>query len=233
MKHLNDGDSAGFDAEVQLGHLSTYDSAQTDAAGHSSMEEPLGSMTPAPQAAAAAAAGPIPTVLPGQETTLFITGIPARYTSDHLRQRWHNESIDFLHLPWNQKQGRTVAYAFVNFTSAGAAIDFCRRWEGEVLPSNGRPRPLRIQNAVIQGLEANLRNLQLREGASNQWIVHNHAQDDTVPLAFATEPALASAVAAPLPFQAAVADSSHNGSRGSGKGRGSRHSSCHAGRSWS
>jgi len=75
-------------------------------------------------------------------------------------QEWPVDgTYDLLYLPFSFKQKRTAGYAFVNFTTHEAAVDFYSRWHGKSLRDQGTAKRLSIGTAETQGLEGNLRLL--------------------------------------------------------------------------
>lgn len=122
-----------------------------------------------PSRAAGARQRPMPTQLgdssptiqetSGDGVTLVARNIPARYTQDRLLQEWTPDgSFNFLSLPRNRETGRTVGYAFINFSSGHTAISFRDRWQHRYLSDPGRSRRLDVRLARIQGLQANIRH---------------------------------------------------------------------------
>jgi len=93
-------------------------------------------------------------------TTLVVRNVPSRYTKETLMKEWPADgTYDFLYLPFSFKQKRTAGYAFVNFTTHEAAVNFHTRWHRKSLHEQGAARKLSISVADIQGVEGNLRHL--------------------------------------------------------------------------
>jgi len=75
-------------------------------------------------------------------------------------QEWPLDgTYDFLFLPFNFKQKRTAGFAFVNFTSHKAAVDFYSQWHGGSLRNQGTARRLSFSASEIQGLKENLQHV--------------------------------------------------------------------------
>jgi len=75
-------------------------------------------------------------------------------------QEWPVDgTYDFLYLPFSLKQKRAAGFAFVNFITHEAAVDFYSRWHGKSLRDQGTAKRLSIGTAETQGLEGNLRLL--------------------------------------------------------------------------
>jgi hypothetical protein len=85
-------------------------------------------------------------------TTLMIRKISAAYTQEMLAAEWaNNGTYDFLFVP-------TKSYAFVNFTSEGAALQFMQTWQNTRLSQDDTSKKsLHIRFSFDQGLENNLR----------------------------------------------------------------------------
>jgi len=93
-------------------------------------------------------------------TTLVVRNVPARYTKEKLMQEWPADgTYDFLYLPFSLKQKRTAGFAFVNFTTHEAAVDFYSVWHGKSLRDQGTAKRLSISVAEVQGLDENLRHV--------------------------------------------------------------------------
>lgn len=93
-------------------------------------------------------------------TTLIIRNIPARCSQDQLLELWPQEgSYNFLHCPYNRKHGRLAGYAFVNFITHEALLEFYERWQGMHLIKEANAKRLNIAVALVQGMEANLMHL--------------------------------------------------------------------------
>jgi len=104
--------------------------------------------------------GVVSRLIPLGVTTLVIRNVPARYTKELLMQEWPVDgTYDLLYLPFSFKQKRTAGYAFVNFTTHEAAVDFHSRWHGKALRDQGTAKRLSISTAETQGLEENLRHM--------------------------------------------------------------------------
>jgi len=98
--------------------------------------------------------------IPDGATTLVIRNVPARYTKELLMQEWPVDgTYDFLFLPFSLKCKRTAGFAFVNFTSHEAAVDFYGRWHGKSLRDQGTAKRLNVGISEVQGLEENLQHV--------------------------------------------------------------------------
>jgi len=104
---------------------------------------------------------PLRALSPGV-TTLTIRNVPARYTQDELMKEWGPKySYNFFHLPYNTKEKKTLGFAFVNFTTHGAALFFQNRWHGKFLPLHAKGRALDIVASPAQGYLANLQRVRI------------------------------------------------------------------------
>lgn len=101
--------------------------------------------------------------LPPGVTTLMVRNIPSRFNVVTLLHEWHDEeSFDFLLLPYSIQKQRCCGFAFINFVSPGAALDFQARRHGTYLrPRQGKH--LDVASAVVQGYDMN--TLQLRRSS--------------------------------------------------------------------
>lgn len=96
-------------------------------------------------------------------TTLMVRNVPALYTQELLIQEWPQDgSWDFLYLPRsNSGAGRfNLTYAFINFVSEAYAVEFKARWHKKRLACFSSKKALNMSFAEVQGLEANLDQLQ-------------------------------------------------------------------------
>lgn len=90
-------------------------------------------------------------------TTLMIRNIPVMYTQDALVLEWpNNGSYDFFYMPYSCSLQRNLTYAFINFTSHEAAMEFKDKWEKNRLPHFTSRKPLNISCADVQGRDENL-----------------------------------------------------------------------------
>jgi hypothetical protein len=98
--------------------------------------------------------------LEGAPTTLMIRNIPPPYTPEDLIQEWPNDSTyDFFYLSFNSRLQRNLTYAFINFTSPEAALEFKCQWQNMRLGRHPSQKPLNIGVADMQGRDENLRQL--------------------------------------------------------------------------
>lgn len=89
-------------------------------------------------------------------TTLVVRNIPARYTKEKLLEEWVPDgSFNLLHLPFNVHQQRSCGYAFINFVTAEAALEFQAKVHG-LYPQLGSGKHLDVSAAEVQGLDATL-----------------------------------------------------------------------------
>jgi hypothetical protein len=87
-------------------------------------------------------------------TTLVVSNIPPRYTTEMLLEEWPNEgTYDMLYLPGNNAQTRNAGFAFVNFTSEAAAQQFSIYWKNRYLAhfSEKMRKPLWVSPSQAQG----------------------------------------------------------------------------------
>merc|ERR1719321_699651 len=79
------------------------------------------------------------------------------YSQAGLMKMWPPRgSYDLLYLPYNARQRRTIGYAFINFISHSALLDFHAKWQDFVLEAEAEERGLEIAVADVQGLHKNL-----------------------------------------------------------------------------
>jgi len=98
----------------------------------------------------------------GPKTTLMVRNIPVLYTQEMLLAEWPNDNTyDFLYLPFSCNMQRNLTYAFVNFTSEAAAVNFQKKWQKMRLAHYMTRKPLNISFADLQGRDENL--LQLKK----------------------------------------------------------------------
>jgi hypothetical protein len=87
-------------------------------------------------------------------TTMVVSNIPPRYTTEMLLKEWPNEgTYDMLYLPGNNAQTRNAGFAFVNFTSEAAAQQFSIYWKNRYLAhfSEKMRKPLWVSPSQAQG----------------------------------------------------------------------------------
>jgi hypothetical protein len=87
-------------------------------------------------------------------TTMVVSNIPPRYTTEMLLEEWPNEgTYDMLYLPGNNAQTRNAGFAFINFTSEAAAQQFCTCWRNRHLAhfSEKMRKPLWVSASQTQG----------------------------------------------------------------------------------
>lgn len=109
---------------------------------------------------------------------MVVRNIPARYTQARLLQEWPPDgTYDLLHLPFSFREKRTLGFAFLNMKSHELAVAFQNRWHGKYLTMRGRTKHLDVTAASVQGLEANLLQLQGRN-------IDQLINDDFLPAVF-------------------------------------------------
>merc|ERR1712048_591454 len=92
-----------------------------------------------------------------QVRTLMVRNIPARYTQDMLLKEWPNNGMyDFLYLPICINRKRNASFAFINFVSTEAALQFHAQWQKQRLEHYTARKPLDISPADVQGRDENL-----------------------------------------------------------------------------
>lgn len=104
------------------------------------------------------------TAYQGSPTTLMIRNIPLTLTQEALALKWPNDgTYDFFYVPCstNMQCGmpRNKSYAFINFTSHQAALDFKNRWDKVRLPKSMARKTISITCADVQGQAENLLQL--------------------------------------------------------------------------
>jgi len=100
-------------------------------------------------------------------TTLMVHNIPPETSLLDLFEEWGSDgSYDLLYLPLRARGPKCAGFAFINFRSQEGAVAFKSRWHGARLPSNrSATRKMRVSNAVVQGLEANLDHFRAKTGS--------------------------------------------------------------------
>jgi len=94
------------------------------------------------------------------KTTLMIRNIPQAYTAETLLQEWPNTaSYNLFYLPCSWRLKQNLMYAFIDFTTAEAAVEFKNYWQKRRLASYSCQKPLNIGFADVQGRDENLRQL--------------------------------------------------------------------------
>jgi hypothetical protein len=103
-------------------------------------------------------------------TIMMVRNVPHRYTLEMLLEEWPNKGqYDVLHLPCNAQQNRNAGYAFINFTSEAAAIDFSDSWKAKRLTHFAKSKnPLRITYSQTQGRDNYLKLLHGRSTQASQ-----------------------------------------------------------------
>jgi len=92
-------------------------------------------------------------------TTLIVRRIP-RMSQESLLKLWPPTwGYDFFYLPYNIKQRRSSAYAFISFVSNEAAQRFYSSWEDQNLTARGVTKALSIRVADVQGVLPNIHHL--------------------------------------------------------------------------
>jgi len=110
-------------------------------------------------------------LLPESFTTLVVRNIPARYSQEMLLTEFQPDgTFDLFFLPYSFRDGRTMGYAFVNFRSHDAALDFQQQWHRQFLQDHGRTKHLDVAAATVQGLRENLAQFNERSVARLQRI---------------------------------------------------------------
>lgn len=101
------------------------------------------------------------TAYQGLPTTLMIRNIPLTYTQEALAAEWPNSGgmYDFFYVPCSANMQRNKTYAFINFTSNQAALDFKNKWDKMRLPQFATRKALSISCADVQGRDENLLQL--------------------------------------------------------------------------
>jgi hypothetical protein len=68
-------------------------------------------------------------------------------------------SYNLLYVPYDHRRRRTIGFAFINFISHQAMLEFRAKWRGQLLLREANARRLDIGAAGVQGLEANILRL--------------------------------------------------------------------------
>lgn len=131
----------------------------------------------------------------GDLTTLMIRNIPPTLTQEALALKWpNNGTYDFFYVPSREPCQRNTqwnkSYAFINFTSHQAALDFKERWDKVRLPQSMARRTISVTCADVQGQVANLlqlikkRRWRLKVKESQPLIFNNDGAEITLEEAF-------------------------------------------------
>jgi RNA recognition motif-containing protein len=95
-----------------------------------------------------------------QRTTLMIRNIPNKYTMEWLLSEVQEMSIQlqFLHVPKAKKSEANLGYAFVDFATPQAALNFMNQFEGWSWPKQPKTtKRATVDFAKLQGLEENIK----------------------------------------------------------------------------
>lgn len=96
-------------------------------------------------------------------TTVMVHNLPSACTPEQLLDLWPSDSgYNFLYAPTGSGGKRLAGFAYVNLASPAEAAVFSSRWHCAHLPGWSGGRPLRVAWAHIQGLEANLQELEAK-----------------------------------------------------------------------
>jgi len=95
-------------------------------------------------------------------TTLLLKNVPEFLTQGALVSQFEDlspcmrGSFDFFYLPWNPCKDCNLGYAIINFFDPLLAAAFKREWDNKDLTAGfGHEKRLQIQQAILQGYEAN------------------------------------------------------------------------------
>lgn len=89
--------------------------------------------------------------------TLMVHNLPSDIGLHELLEHWPLDgSYDFLYLLMSIAETRSAGFAFINFVSGEHAASFSARWHSTRLAMGSRCRKLKVSEAQIQGLEANV-----------------------------------------------------------------------------
>lgn len=115
---------------------------------------------------------------PGQ-TTLIIRNLPRKFAGadlvSELTMYVPQSALDFVYVPWDRKGTNNVGYGFVNFVQAATAEEAGQGMQGQPWRTGERSRPVKVQVAHVQGLEANLQRFAAQGGS---------VEEENVPLVF-------------------------------------------------
>lgn len=93
-------------------------------------------------------------------TTLMIRNLPRKFAAwdmvAELRLHALPGTFDFVYVPWDRKGVDNVGYAFANFLDATLAAEVLASMNGADWRTGFRCRPIKVQPAHVQGLDANL-----------------------------------------------------------------------------
>jgi len=97
---------------------------------------------------------------PWTATTLMIRNIPSRFDSDSFLAIVHkfgfSGSFDFFYIPMDFRTGKSIGYAFINFTDSHWASAFTDTFHGMALCPRTSQKVLDISPSLRQGLRDNV-----------------------------------------------------------------------------
>lgn len=104
--------------------------------------------------------------MPSNYTTVMFRNIPNKYTREMLVNQLEQEMrghFDFVYLPIDFKNKCNVGYAFINFRSVEACINFVNRFNGvevrKCLPGLNSRKVTEVTPARVQGFDENVQRL--------------------------------------------------------------------------
>ena len=98
-----------------------------------------------------------------RRTTLMVRNIPNRFTKDAMILEFNKHfegEYDFFYLPIDFNNKCNVGYAFINFKTPKAMIDFHQRYNGNTWPKFKSNKVCAITFARLQGREAMLKHFE-------------------------------------------------------------------------
>ena len=97
-----------------------------------------------------------------EKTTVMLRNIPNKYTQrmllDQLSALGYEGKYDFFYLPIDFRNRCNVGYAFINFTSGDAAVEFKDHLHGYRLTGFNSQKICEVSYARVQGLKANIQH---------------------------------------------------------------------------
>jgi len=109
----------------------------------------------------------------GPATTGMLRNIPNKYMQETLLEEVDEAGFsglyDFFYLPMDVRNNANVGYAFINFFQPGDFDRFRQKFEGYQFRQVGSKKVATVSPAVVQGLKANLQNLQKKRVAQGTY----------------------------------------------------------------
>lgn len=109
----------------------------------------------------------------GPPTTGMLRNIPNKYMQETLLEEVDEAGFvgqyDFFYLPMDVRNNANVGYAFINFLQPDDFERFQQTFEGYQFKRAGSRKVATVSPAIVQGLKANLQNLQKKRVAQGTY----------------------------------------------------------------